>query len=1083
MSRFFSFIKKKGDKDGGEFPASPPPSPLAKSKSEGEGKSVKQVKKRSNKRERHKRPAGPSAPSEDGSSLETEPVELISTDANGNSMTGKIKSTSNSNAGEMVLKITAEGECDSLGDVDSISEEEIANGKVNRTNISSSAPQEDESVVENENQDGIIIEDGCRINIDVTVNGHGNIHESAVTKVSFSGTNDDSLVDDFMDEAFDDLEVEVEIKEETSVLSTSECNGDENEQSKVLASSSPAEKYSDSPNEPMKVDVDDIPSVVLRPLSTDTAVTHYSSCEPGSDVFDSASDEFHDAPDVLNSSGFPSDTIQLSSDILAEPSVEYADDVGDIHNSEDVSLDLRTNYTPKDLEFCFEVPSKGRTSFLAGEIIEARNQIEVDIPTVISSESAQPNNINASMLPDDGINDGSSNCPVSTNHEFPPTEKFSSNDDCVIPESDSVFSPTMSDCETPEDETPESKKCVVICDVPSFQCDPKDFSDRPTPVESVDNARLDSDPSSPTTTDVNDVCCGVNLVCDSKEADFVEVLCEAKDTIETISLQGPEAAIGQINADEAHTVDSSKPETASSNGTTDDNLFCRDDSIEKNVHVAVEAAPNATVDLSVVAESDISGVADHRAESRAISTPILNGSLISFSCDVSADAGDAPTEPQPNDRKRSSTCASEDSSQRSSRSSFKQQMSLEDELSKYDDKMIKEEAEARLAQRRAARAEARELRLRELEKQQQQNPENNDDASDVSDGGSGGRSSSTRATSAAATACTNSVAGHHHTPGTVPPPPPLPQYTRHSSEESNPDDPASSKDLRELEEKFRGAMISNAQLDNEKTQLTYQVELLKDVRADITEQLTQLKKEHKKKCSEHEQLRKVYAKLQEESRKLRRVLEQRDELIQEYGLVVVGGVAEEDEEDDEADEDLVAREETEDGLVLPRPVPMKRVLLSQEAAEILEKGAAKGSLEWRLRRVVEHKRELEDELRRVNLELEEQVNNQRLNNCLDSNIQKEANKTVNEYKFRVQRAEAEVSSLQANVNRLEVLVTRYKTQVEELEKSEEELKVEKRKLQRERRELQEKSDELESSKNYIKRQYEKLLHDRQGARH
>ncbi|XP_047736320.1 myosin-1 isoform X3 [Hyalella azteca] len=387
-------------------------------------------------------------------------------------------------------------------------------------------------------------------------------------------------------------------------------------------------------------------------------------------------------------------------------------------------------------------------------------------------------------------------------------------------------------------------------------------------------------------------------------------------------------------------------------------------------------------------------------------------------------------------------------------------------------------AEARLAQRRAARAEARELRLRELEKQQQQNPENNDDASDVSDGGSGGRSSSTRATSAAATACTNSVAGHHHTPGTVPPPPPLPQYTRHSSEESNPDDPASSKDLRELEEKFRGAMISNAQLDNEKTQLTYQVELLKDVRADITEQLTQLKKEHKKKCSEHEQLRKVYAKLQEESRKLRRVLEQRDELIQEYGLVVVGGVAEEDEEDDEADEDLVAREETEDGLVLPRPVPMKRVLLSQEAAEILEKGAAKGSLEWRLRRVVEHKRELEDELRRVNLELEEQVNNQRLNNCLDSNIQKEANKTVNEYKFRVQRAEAEVSSLQANVNRLEVLVTRYKTQVEELEKSEEELKVEKRKLQRELREAQGRLEELETTNSHLLRRFEKLKNAR-----
>ena len=37
-----------------------------------------------------------------------------------------------------------------------------------------------------------------------------------------------------------------------------------------------------------------------------------------------------------------------------------------------------------------------------------------------------------------------------------------------------------------------------------------------------------------------------------------------------------------------------------------------------------------------------------------------------------------------------------------------------------------------MAQRRAARAEARELRLKELEKQQQHNTDNNDDASDMS---------------------------------------------------------------------------------------------------------------------------------------------------------------------------------------------------------------------------------------------------------------------------------------------------------------------------------------------------------------
>ena len=64
---------------------------------------------------------------------------------------------------------------------------------------------------------------------------------------------------------------------------------------------------------------------------------------------------------------------------------------------------------------------------------------------------------------------------------------------------------------------------------------------------------------------------------------------------------------------------------------------------------------------------------------------------------------------------------------------------------------------------------------------------------------------------------------------------------------------------------------------------------------------------------------------------------------QEYGLVVVGGEeGEEDEED--ATAGLSTRQETEEGLVLPRPVPMKRVLLTQDAADILDQGAARGSL-------------------------------------------------------------------------------------------------------------------------------------------
>jgi predicted nuclease with TOPRIM domain len=48
------------------------------------------------------------------------------------------------------------------------------------------------------------------------------------------------------------------------------------------------------------------------------------------------------------------------------------------------------------------------------------------------------------------------------------------------------------------------------------------------------------------------------------------------------------------------------------------------------------------------------------------------------------------------------------------------------------------------------------------------------------------------------------------------------------------------QELKEVEEKFRKAMIQNAQLDNEKSSLTYQVELLKDRLEDLEEAHSQL---------------------------------------------------------------------------------------------------------------------------------------------------------------------------------------------------------------------------------------------------
>ncbi|KAB7506386.1 Leucine-rich repeat flightless-interacting protein 2 [Armadillidium nasatum] len=372
-----------------------------------------------------------------------------------------------------------------------------------------------------------------------------------------------------------------------------------------------------------------------------------------------------------------------------------------------------------------------------------------------------------------------------------------------------------------------------------------------------------------------------------------------------------------------------------------------------------------------------------------------------------------------------------------------------------------QKAEAKLAQRRAARAEARELRLRELEKQQQQEQQENNEEEEQY----------------AAKPPVSRTPSAPRTRSSVP----VNSLSRMSSEDSLPDDhlPSSARelkaDLQELEEKFRKAMVLNAQLDNEKATLMYEVEFLKDKYTDLEEAHIQLTKEHKKKSSENEQLRKLSNKLKEEVRMVRRVLQERDELIQEYGLVLIG-----EENGEESYDDMEDEERTSDTIMdlSPRKIGVKKALLSQEASELLSKGAAKGSLDVRLRKYAEDKHELEDEVRRLKLVLEEELSNKRRENGLDYEKHKETTKSLNEFKFKIQKAEAEVSTLQANVARLESLVTRYKASTEELEKSEEELKSEKRRLQRELREVKERCDELETSKAYVKRQYEKLLHER-----
>uniref|UniRef100_T1JJ54 Leucine-rich repeat flightless-interacting protein 2 n=1 Tax=Strigamia maritima TaxID=126957 RepID=T1JJ54_STRMM len=367
--------------------------------------------------------------------------------------------------------------------------------------------------------------------------------------------------------------------------------------------------------------------------------------------------------------------------------------------------------------------------------------------------------------------------------------------------------------------------------------------------------------------------------------------------------------------------------------------------------------------------------------------------------------------------------------------------------------IVAKEAETRLAARRAARAEARDIRMRELEKQQKEADEQSDRHYDLfRDPVQSVRQASTRSGSQGG----SSYAG-----------------SRRSSEDSTEMDGRDFRhQLNDLEEKFRKAMISNAQMDNEKSTLAYQVDVLKDEFEELEENYLDLQREHKLKCRDHDKFKRDLARIQKENESLQFQVEQRDKLIEEHGLVLV----------------------TEDGDDDVRPCnsanhavsSMKVALVSQESAHLLEQ-AGEGSLDVRLKRFAEEKQDLIDEIRRLKIDLEDERHKNSKIEKLSSQghhtngpdlkfleMQREANKLVSDYKFRLQKTEQEVTTLQGSVARLESQVTRFKSAAEASEKVEDELKADKRKFQRELREAQSRIEELETSNNHLQKRIDKL---------
>nr|XP_009678023.1 PREDICTED: leucine-rich repeat flightless-interacting protein 2 isoform X4 [Struthio camelus australis] len=419
------------------------------------------------------------------------------------------------------------------------------------------------------------------------------------------------------------------------------------------------------------------------------------------------------------------------------------------------------------------------------------------------------------------------------------------------------------------------------------------------------------------------------------------------------------------------------------------------------------------------------------------------------------------------------------------RTPVKDRFSAEDEALSN----IAREAEARLAAKRAARAEARDIRMRELERQHKESCDFSDQSETAADYFSRSNRRGSIVSDADDVQGLNSLEEKSEKTH-------LEIYSRPSSRNSisatplsgnssrrgsgdtsslvDPD--ASLSELRdslaEVEEKYKKAMVSNAQLDNEKNNLVYQVDILKDVIEEKEEQIAEFYRENEEKSKELERQKHTCSVLQHKLDELKEGLRQRDELIEKHGLVIIP-------------------DGTPNGDVNHESVVGAITVVSQEAAQVLE-SAGEGPLDVRLRKLAGEKEDLLSQVRKLKLQLEEERQKYSKSDGTNPDItglengsdlqlfemQRDANRQISEYKFKLSKAEQDITTLEQNIGRLEGQVARYKNAAENAEKVEDELKAEKRKLQRELRTALDKIEEMEMTNSHLMKRLEKMKANR-----
>ncbi|KAM9304743.1 leucine-rich repeat flightless-interacting protein 1 [Gastrophryne carolinensis] len=326
--------------------------------------------------------------------------------------------------------------------------------------------------------------------------------------------------------------------------------------------------------------------------------------------------------------------------------------------------------------------------------------------------------------------------------------------------------------------------------------------------------------------------------------------------------------------------------------------------------------------------------------------------------------------------------------------------------------------------------------------------------------------------------------------------------------------------LAEVEEKYKRSMVTNAQLDNEKTSLQYQVDMMRDVLLELEEELAEARRRYDDKHKECERQKHDQTVLRFQLAEMKEALEQRESLLTE-----IRQLQQKHESSDREIADLKETIEWKDKKIgaLERqkeffePVRSERDSLREEVARLREKLKKHGialdsedmpngdtssephvnsdcrpdpplrvtSMEIRMKKLLDERESFLEQIKKLKCQLEEKTprnkspenpDGEEMENGTD--IQRDSNRQISDLKFKLTKSTQEVTALEQNIIRLEGQLSRYKTSSENAEKVEDELKAEKRRLQRELRAALDKIDELEVGNSHLVKRLEKMKANR-----